>query len=328
MAVTIELKRRGIKKRPLKALTESEEIALIDHYLSGGTLKGTGKEFGLSDMGCKRYLERNGIARRGNDAYKRYPFNESFFETIDTEAKAYFLGLITGDGNISGSAISIFIFEDDKSVGEKFLECIGCEGGDDRIFRSKTSRMWTVIVWSKRMGADLAKYGVVPNKTFTVTPWTAPRGRDDLQAAYWRGCIDSDGCVTRHKATGAYHIGFCGNQEMAEGFRAFAQEVCGTRTKARRHDNSYTVTIMGKSVAARLATALYENATVFVERKKKVADESIHTMAYHAKRPDVTTEMILADLQSGLNQPAIAKKYGMTFGAINHRVRAAKKRGG
>ena len=57
------------------------------------------KKFHTSSTTLKRILEMNNIKLKSFRESKRlYPFNESYFETIDSKDKAYFLGFLFADG--------------------------------------------------------------------------------------------------------------------------------------------------------------------------------------------------------------------------------------
>ena len=56
---------------------------------------------------------------------RKYFFNEDFFEIIDNENKAYWLGFIYADGYVSAKSLVIELHKDDESHIVKFLEDIG-----------------------------------------------------------------------------------------------------------------------------------------------------------------------------------------------------------
>lgn len=71
-------------------LNENEIIALYQSGLS--TIK-IGKMFGCSNTTISKRLKELKIKMRSNKEYRRkYNFNENFFESIDTQEKAYWLG--------------------------------------------------------------------------------------------------------------------------------------------------------------------------------------------------------------------------------------------
>src|SRR5947209_1873680 len=99
------LKRRGITPRTLSEASriprEHEDI-IIELYLAGVTLEEAAARFGYSPGTVINVLKRRAITRRSlSEAQRRYAVDESFFDYIDTEDKAYWLGFLTADGLIT-----------------------------------------------------------------------------------------------------------------------------------------------------------------------------------------------------------------------------------
>lgn len=120
--------------------------------------------------------------------------NENFFESIDSELKAYLLGFLTADG----------------SVGEKGRVCLQITIDDEYICKllqaniSKNTKLYyrdgktirknqcSWIVNSLKMLDDLKKYTIVPNKTIKELSFNMID--DSLKIHFIRGYFDGDGC--------------------------------------------------------------------------------------------------------------------------------------
>ena len=75
---------------------------IIKNYRSGMTAKQIANKYGVSKYTILRRLESCHSPRRSNsEANRFYSLNPSFFEKIDTEQKAYWLGFLLADGNIA-----------------------------------------------------------------------------------------------------------------------------------------------------------------------------------------------------------------------------------
>ena len=92
-------------------LTETQELDLCERRESGEARKDLIKEFGVSDREYKKIILKHGGVIKSK--VQKYNFNENYFENIDTEDKAYFLGFITADGNVSGNTLNISQKESD-----------------------------------------------------------------------------------------------------------------------------------------------------------------------------------------------------------------------
>ena len=94
------LDEHGILRRPRRILM-SEAKAMSELY--GKDISGTdiAKRFSTTPTAVYAALERLGIERRPSYNGFLGDCNHDFFNTIDTEAKAYFLGAMSGDGCVS-----------------------------------------------------------------------------------------------------------------------------------------------------------------------------------------------------------------------------------
>lgn len=119
--------------------------------------------------------------------------NDDYFEKIDSEDKAYFLGLLYADGNIylKRNRVQITLQNEDRYILELFADKINYTG---KLYedRGKYTKM---IICSKKMVQDLINLGCVPNKslilkfpTFEQVPLTFIRH-------FIRGYFDGDGYV-------------------------------------------------------------------------------------------------------------------------------------
>src|SRR5258706_15879796 len=75
---------------------------IINFYLKGKKLEEISEIYGICEESVRNILNKNNILRRTHsESCKRYSMDETFFEKIDTEEKAYILGLMYSDGNIN-----------------------------------------------------------------------------------------------------------------------------------------------------------------------------------------------------------------------------------
>lgn len=58
------------------------------------------KTFGATRPTVSKFLEQKGIKTTKGNHYRKYFHNIDFFEVIDTEEKAYWLGFMYADGYI------------------------------------------------------------------------------------------------------------------------------------------------------------------------------------------------------------------------------------
>lgn len=79
----------------------------------------------LDNSSIRSLLLKRGVKlRTKSEIYRKYSLNQNYFDCIDTEAKAYYLGLLYADGynNEKGGEIHLSLQEEDKLILEKFLK--------------------------------------------------------------------------------------------------------------------------------------------------------------------------------------------------------------
>lgn len=165
-----------------------------------------------------------------------YTCNFDFFEKIDTEQKAYWLGFISSDGWISISdtgagTIGIELQISDIDHLKKFNKDIGgnykidvfektCNLSNDSI---KLFKMCRIRVYSRKMVNDLIKLGLSNNKTENLTLPNIPQ---ELMRHYIRGFFDGDGCVRgRKKTLASGHIKMCPICDITSKCVSFLEEI-------------------------------------------------------------------------------------------------------
>lgn len=174
---------------------------IIDSYKSGNTLSKLSEKYGISSSALYNRLVKDKSIRTIADRSSK--FNHDFFESIDTESKAYYLGLLIADGCVSGNSNRISICLKDKEILEDFSKDLDAE----HQVRASGKNYWKLSLFSKKMIKDLSNYGVVPRKDFiTYFPYQIPK---ELQRHFIRGVFDGDGCISldnRTNRSGIFNI--------------------------------------------------------------------------------------------------------------------------
>jgi len=258
---------------PSKIITEELKQKIIDYYLSYPmTLAQVEKQFDLSHPTITKILKdipKYPKARINNPELK-----ERFFKTIDSEEKAYFLGLLIADGNVfkdsTGRQASISITLDlkDEYMLLKFKETLNANtsvGHDGR-------GCGQIAVRSNLMATDLEKYGVIPRKSlFTYLPQIDNEYMNHLI----RGILDGDGSIraeqTQVNNRFAHYIEFCGSRQLMEDIAEYCVKLnLNTIPKVYVYNdrNLSDIKIQSKDDMYIFGEWLYKDATIFLKRKK------------------------------------------------------------
>ena len=84
-----------------KHITEEKEQNIISFYCSSPTtIRYVAKKFNVSIPSVIKILNKHNITRWTKAQQFSPELKEDYFETINTEYKAYFLGLLLTDGNV------------------------------------------------------------------------------------------------------------------------------------------------------------------------------------------------------------------------------------
>ena len=193
-------------------LTDQEKIDLINKYETGiYTCSMLDKEYNLK-KGRSSYLLRTRNITINNDktiVCKQYHFNESYFNKIDTEHKAYFLGLLFADGNVSQdkTRITLHLLESDKIILDQFQKELSLKKPYYRqVYTTKTGINSTLAltITSHHMCQKLFQLGCTPAKSLTLK-WppknTIP---EHLIRHFIRGYFDGDGSIFQYRTSDNY----------------------------------------------------------------------------------------------------------------------------
>ena len=206
--------------------------------------------------------------------------DESYFNIIDTEAKAYFIGLIISDGNVfrkvstnnRQASISITLDLSDSYILNAFKNEVKTNteiGHDGR-------GCGTIAVRSNKMAKDLEQYGIVPRKSFLTS---LPKNiRSDLMPHLIRGIFDGDGNVQAkiNPITNKYDHGFsfCGSHQLMEDIANYSYPVLQLSKfpKVYDYNNRNLSEIKIRNIHDMLAFGewIYGNATLYLSRKHDV----------------------------------------------------------
>jgi len=119
----------------------------------------------------------------------RYSVNESYFNIIDTEEKAYILGLMYADGSVSEG--NFYIKMKDEDVLIKIKKALNAEQLI-RLYKRGNYEAYILNICSQKLAKSLVQHGCFINKTYTLS---FPNIPIFLYPHFIRGFYDGDGCL-------------------------------------------------------------------------------------------------------------------------------------
>lgn len=169
---------------------------IIEEYLGGLTAVELGKKYSIKPGTINYHLRKRGLSRGSGKPSSIA--NKDYFETIDTEEKAYFLGFLMADGCISSSHVNyhikLVLQEKDADVIKAFLLAIGSSNSITKVIKNNHIG-YSVSLSCKKMFYDLVSHGFLEHKSGNeIIPNTIP---DELVRHFIRGYFDGDGCASK-----------------------------------------------------------------------------------------------------------------------------------
>lgn len=243
---------------------------MIAAYLAGATAKDSAALFGYSYAACFNALKRNGIkARSFSEVRRQRKIDETYFDQIDTEEKAYWLGFITADGAVSGKMLLLSQKVDDASHLEKFAASLQSDYPvkvRENSGFGKGHYQAYIHMTSARLVTALRRLGIDENKSFSVKPCQAIPS--EYQPAYWRGMFDGDGGILHSPLSlPPWGLTLVGNYAMVSGFQEFIKQFVTSKATVIPCRTIFQIRYGGSKMPCAVAHVLYDNAIIYLDRK-------------------------------------------------------------
>jgi hypothetical protein len=247
---------------------EKSKNEICSRYLNGESPAKIAVDFNVSRDTIRRTLKRQSIKFKStSDAHKKYEIDENYFQKINTEDKAYFLGLMFADGynNTKKGEAKITLHSGDTEILNIFREKLKT----NKPLRNDRGYI-KLAIENKKMSSDLAKHGCVKAKTFIIK---FPKLRKDLVRHFIRGYFDGDGCITQ---SGKYPIFSIVSTEKflisIQNFLIKELKLSKTKLMTRHPERNHSIRTLvygsfGNCIP--IYHYLYDNSSIFFERKKR-----------------------------------------------------------
>lgn len=258
-------------------MIESEIISL---YLSGKTTYDVADICQRSQTFIMNILKKNNINRRSTQSYTTiYIPNENFFDIIDTEENAYFLGLMYADGNNyikhNNYEVSIKLQAQDKIILEKFRDLIS----PNSIIKIATDKStlnlhYKLKINSKKISNQLFNLGCMPNKSLVLQ--FPDFINDKLLNHFIRGYSDGDGCIYNKISTKTGYINYCWQLTSTIMFNTYIKNLLEQKLQIhfsqslscpKTNNITTTLSVGGNIQVMKALDWLYKDATIYLPRK-------------------------------------------------------------
>ncbi len=243
-----------------------------------------------SEIGKKLKRTKNAIQIKANriglKKPEKYFYNHNFFECIDTEEKAYWLGFIYADGYVcqskSNAELGIELKASDINHLKKLnkslngnIEVTTRHRNDNRGFKHLEG-ICSIRIYSKKIVQDLINQGVYLRKSGNIA--FNPLATKDLTLAFIRGFFDGDGCIMRDKKRRLLDANFTNiSKDFLISLREWLYKevgVCSYIVEEKMREGIitnkkpvYRLYIRGLKNCYIFCSTLYDNATIYLDRK-------------------------------------------------------------
>ena len=284
-------------------MTEFQQI-VINLVEEGLTVSEIAKQLG------KNMSSVSSVVKRFNLTPKKSYINtldHTFFDNIDTPEKAYLLGFFIADGCINTDTertkgrFSINQSEDDKEIVQAFKKYLNVPS-DIQIVNSKSGaknrKTQHRLRWTSPYMRDVLRntYNITSNKTLDIEfQFPIELIPENLQGHFVRGFVDGDGYMGDNGQEGNFSISIVGTSvkfvtligdlvSKATGMSYYINTTQGKTCKY--YSLRWSCDHVDKlEKITKLRTYLYNNASIYLTRKKDKID---HYIEYRANLSDNT----------------------------------------
>lgn len=277
-------------------LSTSQATEAVSRYADGESTYAIANDYGVSPSTIQYLLRSRGVkTRTATENHRKHVCDTTFFDSIDSEAKAYALGFIAADGCVTTNpkgrpnTLQITLAERD----EDHLKTLRDTMGSQHPIRRDASPGYSdgpkvkLQLNSVELCDALGRAGVGPRKTLTHEwPGFLEPG---LLRHYLRGYSDGDGhfsaCRSSYirKSDSQRGVNLYWGIIGSDGFCRSAQQFLVSsadlkRTKLAKHrttEGMSSIVYGGTKQVSRIYHLLYDGATVWMPRKRDVASPYI-----------------------------------------------------
>ena len=268
----------------MEKLTDQQRADACTRYQAGESGSSIARSYGVNPISITRMLAIKGVERRSpKDARKYYKIDEHFFKEVNTEQKAYWLGFLFADGSVSDkkgrSLVRVGLSAKDIGHLESFRAAVVTNVPIYTWTTTTGKPCASLTLCCREMTDYLQAYGLGVGN---ARSFPFPELPDNLTRHFVRGYIDGDGCFhcRPHKRyrylTCRMHV--IANKTFLEKLQLVLASACSlrlTKLQPTQSADFYVMQYGGRRQVARIATYLYEGATIWLPRKREIAERAL-----------------------------------------------------
>lgn len=266
---------RNKSNRPI--LTKEIIEYVCKEYEKGRSITSIKNEIKSSPTVVSNILKDNNITKRTpKEIATKFTLNDNYFETIDSEEKAYWLGFLSADGYVSeprkhsSYKVGVSLAVIDKEHLDKLKSSLNSTHSIKTYKNSEKNEYGQteycrLVFISNKLAKDLIDKGCVPNKS-DILKYNGKLVPKEFEIDYIRGYFDGNGSISFTDRT--KKLSLCGTKEMLEGFQNYFNVSVKLDKRKDNGTNNYSLSFAHKK-AYKILKEMYEHSTIYLDRKYK-----------------------------------------------------------
>lgn len=253
------LKRLGIVTRR-KPPTREDIDVMKNHYLTGESLYSLARRFPYSRKAIGSYLSSEIQLRDKITTLRKYRIDETYFDNIDSERKAYWLGFIYADGYCMNDFVVQLAVLD-----VNHLYALRQDLNSTHPIKKTPDNQVRLYISNRHLSQALERFPITPKSeiTFPLIPST-------LHRHFIRGYMDGDGGFYSYKRIRAIFCITTANPVFLHQVELILMANCGLGPTLRpTSHNSYEIRWSAQNDVSRVYDYLYRSANIWMPRKRK-----------------------------------------------------------
>jgi len=276
-----------------KITLTKEEIVL--KYKELKSIRRLASYLHISQLRMEKYFRDNHLERNSK---RKYTLNDMFFSN-DTPESFYLAGFIAADGNIYDNIDSKNKQHNELSISLKAGDILHLEkiktiiGSDHKLYKRliknskrnvkyKDTVTYNLSIWAPQFINDLRRFNIGHRKslTYDVPNWLMDH---KLVSHFLRGYFDGDGSIVLdklalHAKTRQARLHIRGTKDFLHNFHSILYTNCNLKTqhkKISKDSGTGSLQYTGNPNICKIMNYLYDNATIYLDRKRARYQEII-----------------------------------------------------
>lgn len=255
--------RQGVSSRQVSQAEESQRkrVEVSNLYQIGIAIDELATRYGVHRQTIGRYLRKTSTKKRPR---RLDILNEAAFDCLDSEDALYWLGFSYADGNVNNNIFRWGLGLKDVSHLIKLAAFLD----SDNIVKT-TDTDCSINFCNPHLAKRLIELGLTPKRgQFFKLAREIPTG---MEHHFIRGYIDGDGCISDREK-----IIILGQIDILTWIKGMFVKYVGASDKVepRQRRGILEIAWGGRIQFHKLIDYIYKDATIYLERKKVIADKT------------------------------------------------------